>query len=49
VRLDERVRDLVRDVWSGARDTLEEYLRGISLEDLCQRKRRKIGEVMYYI
>ena len=42
-------RDLVRDVWSGARDTLEEYLRGISLEDLCQRKRRKIGEVMYYI
>lgn len=42
-------RDLVRDVWAGARDTIEAYLRGVTLDDLCQRKRRKIGEVMYYI
>jgi Rrf2 family protein len=42
-------RDVVRDVWDGARSTLEAYLRGITLDDLCQAKRRKSGEVMYYI
>jgi len=42
-------RDIIRDVWAGARETLESYLRGITLEDLCQSKRRKAGEVMYYI
>lgn len=42
-------RELVREVWAGARETLEEYLRGISLDDLCQRRRRRVGEVMYYI
>jgi Rrf2 family protein len=42
-------RDIVRDVWDGARATLENYLRGITLDDLCQSKRHKSGEVMYYI
>jgi Rrf2 family protein len=42
-------RDVVRDVWDGARANLEGYLRGITLDDLCQAKRRKSGEVMYYI
>lgn len=42
-------RDVVRDVWDGARANIEGYLRGITLDDLCQAKRRKSGEVMYYI
>jgi Rrf2 family protein len=42
-------RELMRDVWAGAREALEDYLGGITLEDLCQRKRRRSGEVMYYI
>jgi Rrf2 family cysteine metabolism transcriptional repressor len=42
-------RDVVRDVWDGARATLENYLRGITLDDLCHAKRHKSGEVMYYI
>ena len=42
-------RELVRDIWSGARQVLESYLGGITLDDLCQRKHRRIGEVMYYI
>ena len=42
-------RELVREVWTGARQVLEEFLGGITLDDLCQRKHRRIGEVMYYI
>jgi Rrf2 family protein len=42
-------RDVVRGVWDGARAALESYLRGITLDDLCQSKRQKSGEVMYYI
>jgi Rrf2 family protein len=42
-------RDIVREVWAGARDALERYLGGISLEELAIRKRRRMGEVMYYI
>lgn len=42
-------RVLVREVWAGARDALEGYLGGITLEELTQRKRRRMGEVMYYI
>ncbi len=42
-------RDLLTDVWSGARGALERYLSGVTLEDLCQRKRQRTGEVMYYI
>jgi len=41
--------DIIREVWAGARDALESYLGGITLEDLAQRKRRRVGEVMYYI
>jgi Rrf2 family protein len=41
--------EIIRDVWSGARDALEQYLGGITLDDLAQRKRRRVGEVMYYI
>jgi Rrf2 family protein len=41
--------DIIREVWSGARDTLERYLGGITLEELALRKRRRVGEVMYYI
>jgi Rrf2 family protein len=42
-------RALVRDVWGGAREALESYLGGITLEELCHRKRQRVGEVMYYI
>ena len=42
-------RALVRDVWGGAREALEGYLGGITLEELCHRKRQRVGEVMYYI
>ena len=42
-------RELVREVWCGLREGIERYLAGITLEDLCQRKRQRIGEVMYYI
>jgi Rrf2 family cysteine metabolism transcriptional repressor len=42
-------RELVREVWAGAREELEQYLGGITLDELCQRKRRRSGEVMYYI
>ena len=42
-------RELVREVWIGAREVLESYLAGITLDDLCQRKRQRSGEIMYYI
>ena len=42
-------RELLRDVWDALRDALERYLRDITLDDLCQRKRTRSGEVMYYI
>jgi DNA-binding IscR family transcriptional regulator len=41
--------DIIREVWAGARDAIESYLAGLTLEDLAQRKRRRVGEVMYYI
>jgi Rrf2 family protein len=41
--------DLIREIWTGARDALERYLGNLTLEDLTQRKRRRVGEVMYYI
>ncbi|HNP84535.1 MAG: Rrf2 family transcriptional regulator [Chloroflexi bacterium SZAS-1] len=40
---------IVREVWGGMRETLEAYLRNLTLDDLCQSKRRHAGEVMYYI
>lgn len=42
-------RELVREVWDGMRDALERYLAGITLDDLLQRKRKRTGDVMYYI
>ena len=42
-------RALVRDVWGGAREALESYLGSVTLEELCHRKRQRVGEVMYYI
>src|SRR5689334_25212104 len=42
-------RELIREVWCELRGALERYLAGITLEDLCQRKRLRVGEVMYYI
>jgi Rrf2 family protein len=41
--------DIIRVVWAGARDALESYLSSLTLEELTQRKRRRAGEVMYYI
>jgi Rrf2 family protein len=40
---------LIQHVWEDARTLLEEHLRGVTLEDLVQRKRQRAGEVMYYI
>jgi Rrf2 family cysteine metabolism transcriptional repressor len=42
-------RELIRDIWCELRDVLERYLAGLTLDDLCQRKRQRVGEVMYYI
>lgn len=42
-------REIVREVWCGMRDQLERYLASITLDELWQRKRQRIGEVMYYI
>ncbi|HWQ15395.1 MAG TPA: Rrf2 family transcriptional regulator [Roseiflexaceae bacterium] len=42
-------RELVREVWDSTRGLIEEHLGSITLEDLCQRKRQRTGEVMYYI
>lgn len=42
-------REVIREVWNGARDAIEGYLASLSLDDLLQRKRRHSGEVMYYI
>jgi Rrf2 family protein len=42
-------RDLVRQVWSEIREAIEQVVAGVTLDDLCQRKREQAGEVMYYI
>lgn len=42
-------RNVVRGVWFEMRSALESYLGGLTLDDLCQRKRQQSGEVMYYI
>jgi Rrf2 family protein len=42
-------RELMRDVWDTMRATIEHHLANITLDDLCQRKRTRVGEVMYYI
>lgn len=46
----ERIDSLVvREVWDGARTTLESYLANLSLDDLLQRRRHHANETMYYI
>lgn len=42
-------RELVREVWGNLRTTMQDYLGNVSLDDLCQRKRERQGEPMYYI
>lgn len=42
-------RELVREVWCEMRDLLERYLGNLTLEELCQRKRSREDQVMYYI
>lgn len=41
--------EIVDEVWAEVRSALERHLQGISLDDLCQRKRKRAGHVMYYI
>jgi DNA-binding IscR family transcriptional regulator len=36
-------------IWLELRETLEKALRAITLEDLCQRKNQRAGNLMYYI
>jgi Rrf2 family protein len=42
-------RQIVHEVWAEMRGLLEEYLGALTLDDLCQRKRQRAGDVMYYI
>lgn len=42
-------RELTRDVWEELRAVLERYLASVTLDDLVQRKRQILGEIMYYI
>jgi Rrf2 family protein len=42
-------RALVHEVWNDMRATIEAHLGAITLDELCQRKRKRVGEVMYYI
>lgn len=41
--------DLVDEVWVGLRARLEGLLAEMTLDDLCQRKRQRSGNAMYYI
>lgn len=40
---------IMDDIWGEVRTNIEQQLRSITIDDLCQRKRRRSGEVMYYI
>ncbi|WP_232280673.1 RrF2 family transcriptional regulator [Chloroflexus aggregans] len=42
-------RALIDEVWSELRTLIEQRLAGLTLDDLCQRKRSRDGAVMYYI
>lgn len=42
-------REVVREVWCELRDVLQQRLGSLTLDDLCQRKRTRASEVMYYI
>jgi hypothetical protein len=41
--------DLVIEVWTTLRGRIEQILAERTLDDLCQRKRERAGNVMYYI
>jgi Rrf2 family protein len=41
--------DLVDELWSELREQVEELLAAITLDELCQRKRQRAGNIMYYI
>lgn len=40
---------ILATVWLNLRKTIEAHLEAITLEDLCQRKRDKRGNIMYHI
>jgi Rrf2 family transcriptional regulator, cysteine metabolism repressor len=40
---------LIGEIWTTVRTNLEQQLGSITLDDLCQRKRERSGDVMYYI
>lgn len=40
---------IVGEVWQELRTALESLLQHMTLEDLCQRKRQRQGNMMYYI
>jgi Rrf2 family protein len=42
-------RELIRDIRDELRAVMEGYLASITLDDLVQRKRQILGEIMYYI
>ncbi|MBP1467786.1 Rrf2 family transcriptional regulator [Candidatus Chloroploca sp. M-50] len=41
--------EVVSEVWVDLRTRMERMLRETTLDDLCQRKRQRTGNVMYYI
>lgn len=41
--------DLVDELWGELREQIARVLAGVTLDDLCQRKRQRSGDVMYYI
>lgn len=41
--------ELVDELWEELRGRLDQLLAGLTLEELCQRKRQRAGHVMYYI
>lgn len=42
-------REIVGEVWTELRETLQAHLSTRTLDDLCQRKRQRAGTEMYYI
>ncbi|NJP08026.1 MAG: Rrf2 family transcriptional regulator [Chloroflexaceae bacterium] len=40
---------MIREIWDALRHNIATFLQNITLEDLCQRKRQRAGNIMYYI
>jgi Rrf2 family transcriptional regulator, cysteine metabolism repressor len=40
---------LIGEIWGTVRTALEERLRAVTFDDICQRKRQREGKIMYYI